>query len=196
MDLDNIKKTWQQAEIKPTIDEGKIQKMLDNRGQSAFNSIIKYEKVGMIGLIICALVSYPIFHKHMPVFWGYLVTCFIGIAWQYHKFRSLKNANIAESGIVEVSKFYYKYRKKVINELIVCVIWLLLFCAFFLYFELRQIDDPQLFRSLLFVFIGSFGFFTIIGFFIYKKLFWNNLKRIEASLKEVEEFEEDNNLNN
>lgn len=30
MDLDNIKKTWQQTDIRPDIDDDKIRKMLSN----------------------------------------------------------------------------------------------------------------------------------------------------------------------
>lgn len=193
MDLDNIKKTWQQAELKPTIGEEKIQKMLDNKGQSAFNSIIRYEKFGIIGLIICLLVAYPVFSRHMPVFYTYLITCLLGVAWQIYKFRTLKNANIADAGITDVAKLYYRYRKMIIKEFIVGLVWFLFFVILLGYLELSPKWGTNHFKNYLIIFVISMSIGILVGVFLYKKIYWNNLKRIEESLNEVEYFENENN---
>lgn len=58
MDLDNIKKVWQENNAKPDIKEHKIQQMLDNKGKGAFENLIKYEKLGLILAIICIPISF------------------------------------------------------------------------------------------------------------------------------------------
>jgi MFS family permease len=193
MDLDNIKKTWQQTDLKPTIGEEKIQKMLDNKGQSAFNSIMRYEKYGIIGLIICTLVAYPLFSRYMPVFYFYLIACIIGIIWQIHKFSLLKNANIAELSITKAAKFYYQYKGMIIKELIISCVLFFFFIMIFGYFELAPRWNTGHFKNYLVIFGVSVIVGVVFGVVFFKKIYWNNLKRIEKSLKEIECFENENN---
>lgn len=191
MDLDNIKKTWQQTDLKSKVDDSKIRKMLDNKGQSAFNSIMRYEKYGIIGLVICMLVAYPFFSEHKPVFYFYLVTCLVGIVWQIYKFKLIKSANIAELSITKAAKFYYQYRGMIVKELIVGCVWFLVFIILFGNFELAEKWDTGHFQYSLIVFIGSMFIGLLVGFILYRKLYWTHFKEIEKSLKEVEDFEKD-----
>lgn len=192
MDLDNIKKTWQQADLKPTIGEEKIQKMLDNKGQSAFNSIMRYEKYGIIGLIICVLVAYPLFSRYMPMFYFYLITCIIGIGWQIYKFRLLKKANIAELSITKAAKFYYQYKGMIIKELLIGCVWFFLLISLFGYLELTPKWNTSYFQYSLIAFVMSMIIGLLVGFILYRRLYWTHFNKIEKSLKEVEDFEKEN----
>lgn len=192
MDLDNIKKTWQQTTLRSAIGEEKIQKMLDNKGQGAFNSIMRYEKYSIVGLVVCMLIAYPLFSRFMPVLYSYLVTCLIGIIWQIYKFRLLKNANIAELSITKAAQFYYQYKRLIIRELIVGCVWFFFFIALFGYFELAPKWDTNHFQYSLIAFIISMIIGLFVAFFLYRKLYWNQFKKIEKSLKEIEDFEKEN----
>ncbi|GAB6010379.1 hypothetical protein [Dysgonomonas reticulitermitis] len=192
MDLDNIKKTWQQTDLKPTIGEEKIQKMLGNKGQSAFNSIMRYEKYSIIGLIACILIAYPLFSRHMPVFYFYLIACIIGIIWQVYKFSLLKNANIAELSITKAAKFYYQYKGMIIKELIISCVLFFFFVVLFGYFELAPKWNTGHFQYSLIIFVISMIIGLFVGLFLFRKLYWRQFKKIEKSLKEVEDFERDN----
>lgn len=191
MDLDNIKKAWQQTDLKSTVDDSKIRKMLGNKGQSAFNSIMRYEKYGIIGLVICVLIAYPFFSEHKQVFYFYLVTCLVGIVWQIYKFRLIKNANIAELSITRAAKFYYQYKGIIVKELIVGCVWFIFFIILFGYFELAEKRDTGRFQYSLIAFAASMCIGLLIGFILYRKLYWTHFKEIEKSLKEVEDFEKD-----
>ena len=192
MDLDNIKKTWQQTNLKSTVDDYKIRKMLDNKGQSAFNSIMRYEKYGIIGLVVCMLIAYPLFSEYKMVFYSYLVTCLVGIVWQIYKFRLMKNANIAELSITKAAKFYYQYRAMIVKELIVGCVWFLFFIVLFGYFELSPKWNTGRFQYSLIAFVISMSIGLLVGLVLYRKLYWTHFKEIEKSLKEIEDFEEDN----
>ena len=86
MDLDNIKKSWQNADIRPIIDEDKIQKILDNRGKGAFDALLKYDKLFFWLLIPCFLLGiFAIFYIHpLPGFF-YSVLVIIGFFGKHTK---------------------------------------------------------------------------------------------------------------
>jgi len=191
MDLDNIKKTWQETDIKPDIDNEKIRKMLSNEGHSAFNSLLRYERLGIAVLLLCLPLGYLVFSKYLP-----LALCFIGSAllallWQVFKLRKLKQMDMATMSITEVSCHVYWYRKIIIREFFVGAVWLICFFIFFGYYEL--IYDSASFTRQLIVLIAAIAIGIIVAFVIYKVLYLNNIKKLEAAIKELEDFEKDNN---
>ncbi len=76
MELDNIKKKWQSAEIKLDIDNEKICKMLSNDGHSAYNALLKFEKIGAFAMVICVILGCFVFSKYLPIFIVYTVSVF------------------------------------------------------------------------------------------------------------------------
>jgi hypothetical protein len=184
MDLDNIKKTWQQTDIRPDIDDDKIRKMLSNEGHSAFNSLLKYERFGIIMLIICLPIGYLVFGKYMPVAVSYIISVLLGILWQLYKYRKLKKVDMAQHSITEISNQVYRYRKIIYKEFIVGLVWFIAFVLFLGYWEFSDEGIP----SFIYIIAMAIAFVAVI--FTYKKLYWNNIKKLEAAIKEVEEFEE------
>ena len=190
MDLDNIKKTWQETEMKPTIDNEKIQKMISNEGRSAFNSLLRYEKLGIILLIICIPMIFALSLRHTPVIVFYLLSVAMFLVWQVYKFRKLRRINLSEMGITEISSHFYWYRKAILKEFVTGLVWIMFFFILFGYFELP--DDPDyLYRHLIILVIS-----VLIGLFvaiiIYKMIYWNNIKKMENSIGEIKDFEKDN----
>lgn len=190
MDLDNIKKSWQETEIRLTIDENKIEKMISNEGQGAYNKLLQYEKFGFWALIVCIPIGYFLFRKHLPVVILYITYVLFALFWQFHKIKKLKSANIQQMSITEVSKHIYQYRKTILKEFTIGIVW---FFSFFILLGYCEISErtAETFSIVVAIIIASaIGFAGVL--LSYKLLYWNNIKKLEASIKEVEEFEKDN----
>lgn len=186
MDLDNIKKTWQETDITPSIDEQKIEKMLSNEGNSAFNSLLKYEKLGRIAMIICLLIAYPVFSNHLFIFIFYSISCILGYFWQIHKIKKLKKIDIANQSITEISNQVYWYRKIISKEFIIGIGWFIGFVLLLGYLEL----SAKAMRPAVYITTMIIAFIGIL--ITYRLLYWNNIKKLEAAIKEIEEFEKEN----
>lgn len=190
MDLDNIKKTWQETEIKPTIDNEKIQKMISNEGRSAFNSLLRYEKIGIILLIVCIPMIFALSLRHTPVIVFYLFSVVVFLVWQVYKFKKLRRINLSEMGITEISNHFYWYRKVILKEFVAGLVWFIFFFILFGYFEL--LDDSDYFYKHLIILVISALIGLFVAIIIYKMIYWNNIKKMENSIREIQDFEEDN----
>lgn len=190
MDLDNIKKTWQETEMKPAIDEKKIEKMISNKGQSAFNSLLKHERNGIIMLLVCIPLGYLIFNKYLPVMIVYLSSIVVGLVWQVYKFRKLKEIDMSAMSITDISNRTYSYRKTLMKELAIGIVWLISFIILFGYFELLSYTSH--YNDVLIILIIMTIIALVAVIILYKILYWKNLKKLEESIKEVQEFEKEN----
>ncbi|NDV94403.1 hypothetical protein D0T84_05645 [Dysgonomonas sp. 521] len=205
MDLDNIKKTWQETEIKPTIDECKIQKMLDNKGQGAFERLIKYDKLFLWLLIPCFFAGILFFYMHYIPGTIYFIMMIYSFFWQRRKLKFMGAVNLSEMGILEVSKAITKYKKTILYEIMIGVVCLVVFFVPYLYFGMPGFlgkafgNDSEHVRSFLDTthLIVMFAVMIIttvaFSFILYKYMYFNNIKQIQESIKEIEYFEKDNN---
>lgn len=196
MDLDNIKKTWQATDLKSTVGEDKIKKMLDNKGRGAFANLLKFEKLFFLLLIPCLFFAIALFFMHLfpaIVYSALLIPAFV---WQNYKIRYLKGIDFSAMGILEVSKKMTRYKKFLFYEIVVGVVWAILFLVSYTYYGLPKIF-PRLFveggsnlYTIIFVSTVLLTFLSLTV--IYKYIYFNNIKKIQEAVKEVEEFEEDN----
>lgn len=199
MDLDNIKKSWQEAQVRLTIDEDKIQKMLDNKGKGAFSALLKFDRLGFWLLIPCLLLGIiGIFCIHLLPGIFYSILVIGGLFWQRYKIQYLKGFDLSEMGILEVSKCITKYKKFIIYEILIGAIAIVVFFIFYTYFglpemfpKLNEIEDSG--KFLLIMLITGIIATAIFSYLLYRYMYLNNIKRIEKSIKEIEEFEYDNN---
>lgn len=198
MDLDNIKKSWQQAGAGRTIDENKIQKMLDNKGKGAFDALLKYDKLFFWLLFPCLLLGLLgtfVVHWLPGIFYSLLVIG--GFFWQAYKIKFLKNINLSEMGILEVSKSITKYKKYITYEILVGTIAIVAFFIFYTYYGLPAMF-PRLYGGenapmiLFIILIIEILLTAILSFFLYKYTYLINIKKIEKAVKEIEYFENDN----
>lgn len=190
MDLDNIKKSWQETEIKPIVNEDKIQRMISNEGQGAYNKLLKHEKNGFWALIVCIPIGYLLFKQYLPVVILYITAVIFGLFWQFYKIKKLKMIHLDKMSITEVSKNIYLYRKNIFKEFTIGAIW---FFAFFIvlgYCKISERTDESSIISIGIIIASVIGFIGVL--LTYKLLYWNNIKKLETSIKEVEEFEKDN----
>jgi uncharacterized protein YneF (UPF0154 family) len=201
MDLDNLKKTWQQAEINPTIDEQKIRKMLDNKGQGAFEKLIKYDKLYLWLLIPCALAGVFFFYMHYIPGSIYIALVVIGFFWYRYKLRFLKAINLSEMNILEVSKRVIKYKKFIKYEILFGSVGAVVFFVPYIYYGIPEMmqdvlndSDMAIYRdtsvflvTLAIVIVVTF----LISFILYKVMYFDNIKQIQKSIKEIEDLERD-----
>lgn len=199
MELDSLKKSWQEANIKPAMDEDKIQYMINNQGHSAFSSLLKFEKIGIIAVTICLPLS--LIFKEIELVILYLVSVPIMIIWQIYKYKYLKKIDLTSMNILEVSKRITKYKKYLSIEFIIGLVWLIIFCLLFVFKALivdmaniRHIAVEQIETSVIVLsIIGIFILLVITATLLFKFLYLNNIKRIQSAIKEIQDFEQENN---
>lgn len=205
MDLDNLKKTWQETEVKPTIDECKIQKMLDNKGQSAFEKLIKYDKIFLWLLIPCIFGGIFFYYMHPIPGIIYSIVLIYGFLWQSYKLKFMKKADLSEMTILEASKCITKYKKLLLYEIIIGAVAVVVFFVPYVYFGIPGMinrmsgrDTEQVhaifdISHMAIMFVIMIVSVTVISFFLYKYMYFNNIKQVQNSINEIEEFEKENN---
>lgn len=196
MDLDKLKNTWQNAEIKLTMNENQIQQILNNKGKSAFNKLIRYEKIGFIvsflliiasiGLIIFSQIALKIKDDYFPLF--FCVSTILISIWQGYKYKFLNKIDTLKMDILQVSQNINTYKKYIVGEWIVAIIWTI---AMFLIFFINKLPNISLlYFTMIILAISAYA--ILITFIIYKLTISRYLINIEESIKEVEELKNDN----
>jgi type III secretory pathway component EscU len=188
MDLDNIKKDWEQVGVSASINEEKIKMMLNNKGQGAYANLLKYEKFFLKTLLPCFVLGI-IFYFISPYFSiAYSVLVIVSFFWQRYKIKYLEKTNFLEMDILEVSQRTNKYKSLLIKEILAGVILVFPLCGLYCYGAFYERSQQLFWISLSFMTIFVLAF----CFIIYRVLYYRNIKYIEQSIKEVEEFEKDN----
>lgn len=194
MDLDKLKESWQKAEIHPNISDDRIQSILENRNRGNFNFLIKTEKHFLILDIVVMLLGCLfgfVNYIFILLYVGLLLpACF----WQLYKIRFLKKTDMLSMGIVEISIRINKYRRFIIWEIIASIPVGLLFMLTFAIVVTHPKDYT--FHSLIpaFMLIAVTVVMTVaICIPIYLNMYMRTIKRIQQSIKEVEEFEKEEN---
>ena len=196
MDLDKLKNTWQNAEIKLTMNENQIQQILNNKGKSAFNKLIRYEKIGFIvsflliiasiGIIILSQIALKIKDDYFPLF--FCVSTILISIWQGYKYKFLNKIDTLKMDILQVSQNINTYKKYIAGEWIVAIIWTI---AMFLIFFINKLPNISLLYFIMIILAIS-AYAILITFIIYKLTISRYLINIEESIKEVEELRNDN----
>jgi len=195
MDLDKIKESWKQAKLEPGIGDEKIHKMLDNKGKSAFSLLYKYEMTGLIISLLCIPLAIYLFDEIITSIFFIFTVLFL-IAWQFYKVRFLSKINISYMGMLDLSLCIVKYRRLVYRELIGIIIWITVFCTL-TYIVLIYVRLGELLPTSFLVVTGLIFLALIIGgillsVFLYKIVYIKNIRKIEDSIREIEDFERDN----
>ena len=200
MDLDYIKKTWQQVDIESSIGEDKIQMMLDNKGQGALARLIRYEKFFLCLMVLCVLFGALFYILHPVTGIIYSITLVISFFWQSYKIKYLKNIDVSTMGILEVSKRITRYRQYITYEIIAGTVFALIFFSCYIFFAMpefvsivhhKPIGNQIPLFELVVSFVASLLLFAIIVYLIYRFMYIKNIRSIRKSIKEVEDFEQD-----
>ncbi|MDR2955431.1 MAG: hypothetical protein LBV43_10150 [Prevotella sp.] len=193
MELDNIKKTWQENEIKPSIDEEKIRRMLNNRSKNAFNRLFMVEMVYFILLIPCIFAGVWFYNLHPIPGILYFAGLVVSFVWQWYKISYLKKIDLIEMGILDVSKRITTYKKYLSYEIFIGAAWGLAVFICFTFFampvQIPELSSPDLSFILWIGLAAMIILFAILMILIYKFFYMNNIKKIQDAIKEIEEFE-------
>lgn len=190
MELDKLKKSWQQAEIKSSIDEDKIQRIINNRGKSAFNTLLKLERISFYASFCCIFFAVFIFFLSYTLGIVYSLLIPVAVYWQSYKIRYLKKTDFVQMNVLEISKHINKYKLFIKKELIAVTGFVVVFFGIYA-FELEYIFT-HLPLSMRAVIIGASVFITVLLLYlVYRFLYMDNIKKIEQAIKEVEDFEKE-----
>jgi len=195
MDLDKIKEVWKETPTLVNITEDNICKVLDRKGKTSLSRLLLYERIALF--LLPLLIVVPFIHDHfVPLFKypAYLKTvfisaCVISIFWQLYKLNLLKKINPDKTSILLSSKYIAYYKKCINYEIIAGLVFLLVFILL-LSFSLSGFFTKGI-KGIIFLtaMIVISVFLTILLYiYLYKK----NIKNIESSIKEIEDFEKDN----
>ncbi|NDW18482.1 hypothetical protein D0T53_06080 [Dysgonomonas sp. 216] len=198
MDLDKIKDIWKNTEISPSLNDENISRILNNKGKGALNRLLSYERLSMCLLPFCMLLPFihnKIFADIAPFplvsIVLFILFCSIGTFWQYYKVKLLKKINPNDMNIIEASKYITLYKKYINYELSIGIIWILTVISTYTYSLLHLFVDKVLPLFIIFV-LAEVIVAILFVYFFYRWMYTKNIRSIEHSIKEIEDFEKDN----
>lgn len=195
MDLDKIKETWDKINIHQDVEDQKIKDIIRSRARTAIDKLRILEATGMI--IILPLISLPFLLPDAASFfdgavkWIYVLFCVLGSLWQAYKFFLLKRINLLKAGIIECSKYILKYRLCLKFEILFSSLFVLLFNIILLYSKKNAISAEKI-LTVIGICVIFWLFIGVILFLLYKFLYFNQIRRIESALNEIESLEKEN----
>lgn len=192
-----MKKMWNNPDTPVYTDEGRIRDIIHSKVKTALERLITTETLFLFLVIplipmlfvldyfLGGLYTFPIFIKLT-----YAAFCAAGIVWQIYKRRLLKKADIVNTGIVACRKCFLKYRLCLKFEIIVGIVFFLVLHTAFVY-SWREIMTPHLFGIYCWFNVALVLVMLALIFYIYKRVYYKQIRKIEASLDEIEDMEKE-----
>ena len=200
MELDEVKKIWNEMDAlkeKQQISDNRIKEMLKKEGESALAKLIKNAKfytIAMIplGLMLC-LCSYKFFEAggyYLICPLAFLLICILMEPLEIYLYRLLKRIDFSRMSVKEVSEQILKYQNILRKCQMYGIIFFIVFMGIWLYlFYKLWFGSVIIWGFIIYVAVVYVGGIIAIPF-LYKKLYYNNINRINDSLKELKEFEQ------
>lgn len=191
MDLDKLKESWQKTDAKSTMDESKIQLIINHQGQSAFRSLIKTERILLITYIICVFLSF-VFRDLLCII-VYLASIVLGFVWQIYKYKFLKKIHLTEMPLLDIADKIATYKKYLYKEIYIGCVWAI---GFLILWIVRVVAQDLIRISpghkisiflLIIIFMGMFLFVGVISVALYKILYLDKIETIKEAIKDAEE---------
>lgn len=195
MELEDLKQNWQllnrRLEKTEVLNQKIVQEMLIKRTDSIYNKIYKAELTGLF-LSICFIpincFIYLIASAFIPIEWFIIlnITFLFTVIWQLTKVFRLKKFNIETENIYELSKIIVIYKKWIQREAVSCIPLVFVLLGIWIYYNIH------LFTPLLTLLTISIMAAAITyGFVWYFCIFSKNIRNIQKSLDELEDFYEE-----
>lgn len=197
MDLDKLKKDWQELDATPSsISEEKIKKMMDNKGQSALSKLKRMERIFLILILFC--VGVPFLHNYifgeklgynLFMIVLYVSFCVIAIFSQLYKLTILKKIDLEKSDILTCSKQILWIRKYLTMELFVGLIFAITMMVAFGVHTIKILPEYlQLYYTIYIVLLTAILIVVLLLF--YRATYRKYINQVKQSIDEVKEFEE------
>lgn len=191
MDLDKMKKEWQETPLEVNVGEEKIGQMIDNEGQSAFRKLLKYEQIGIIAAVILWFISGIFKYPELVLF--YRVTITLIFFWQIYKVVHLRKVDFIRMSILDISRYYIHYKKLAVYETVLGLVWFWVFACY--YANLEYVHNEFFREKYGFIVFGViFGLGFLACLWLIWRLQWRHIRQLGKSIQEVRELEKENNL--
>lgn len=195
MELEDLKRNWQllnrRLEKTEVLNQKIVQEMLIQRTDTIYNKIYKTELTGLL-LSVCFIsincFIYLIASAFIPIEWFIIlnIAFIFTVIWQLTKIFRLKKFNIETKNIYELSKIIIIYKKWIQREIISCIPLFPVLLGIWLYYNIHLLTP---FLILLTVTITVAA--IIYNFIWYFCIFSKNIRNIQKSLDELEDFYEE-----
>lgn len=196
MDLDAIKNKWQNQQIKSSLNDDVVEKMLNKKGGTALDKLKVVEKLFFILNTLCILVVPLLLIVGFSLFFiiGFGVLCVTSSVWSYYKMSMLRQINIITMNLLDVYSQVVKYRKLIIYELILGVCLIFLFDMWYIA-DIAHQHDEAFFSSNFYIlqFIILYVITLVICALLYYKLYWKNIKKLLKAIDEITSFTNEKN---
>jgi len=200
MELDEIKKIWDEMDSlkeKLQISDNRIKEMLKKTGESALAKLLKIGKISIIsiiplGLFMC-LLSFNFFKADGYYFICpllFLLICLLAFPFEIYCFRILKSIDFSNMTVVEVTERILKYQKIVKRAEMYGIIGAVIYLCFWYYLSYKLSFGSEVIWGLIIFMIIMCFVVVFLTRYLYKQLYYNNIKKISDSLKELREFED------
>ena len=199
MELDEIKNLWEKVNKlseKTSITKEKILKMLQSSYKGSMKSLLNFELLGTIITLPCAfllIVVYQLFYKAstlgMIAIYALSFAFVIGFFWQLYKYNYLKKIDIAKMNILQISEKMLKYRKYIVYEAIIAVAIFIVILIPLMYSVYTTNFGKEIYMPLISYYAIIFILGILLMLYLYKKMYFNNIKKIQESLAEIEDFQ-------
>lgn len=196
MDLDNIKKAWDDNTFTSSLTDDNIRHIIHKKGRTALSRLLWFEIIGLI--IVLPFVVVPYLHAlylprvPYPTFTKYffIACCIISFFWQIYKVQLLKKINLNRIDLISGLKFISKYKLYIKREVIAAVFFLCILLGSFCHEYQYIISEQGRLVYYLFNLTMLVTTCTIMLLF-YKYFYTKNIKNIITALEEIEEIEKD-----
>lgn len=198
MDLDNLKKVWNENQIElPSVPDDKILSILKGKGKTALYKLYIWELIGAV--IFLPLIIVPFIHNKFFIIFQYskfsqyflMAFCILGFFWQLYKIFILKKVDLRNNTIIMSSKYICRYKLCINSEVFISLLFISVFMVSFFYPVLGSIPDEK--RFLIYVIVAAWVVFILtLMWLIYKKFYRKQIRKIEESIMEIQDFERDN----
>lgn len=198
MDLDNLKKVWNENQIElPSVSDDKILSILKGKGKTALYKLYIWELIGAI--IFLPLIIAPFIHNKFFILFQYskfsqyflMSFCILGFLWQLYKILILKKVDLKNNSIIMSYKYICRYKLCINIEVFVSLLFISVFMISFFYPLSGSIPDEK--RYLIYIIVSVwFVIMLVLMWLVYKKFYRKQIRKIEESIMEIQDFEKDN----
>ncbi len=192
MDLDKIKKNWNNLDSTSLTDNRRVQDIIHSKAKTTLLHLINTE-IAFLLLIVLVSPLPVILDNVLPMRlqfpvstkWIYILFCLSGIIWQGYKLYLLNKIDIIKNGILLCTKYILKYRQYLNLEIWAGSIFILFICGSLLY-TWKSVLSVNGFIILCAINAGLWILISFCLYYIYKKGYYTRIKEIENSLREIE----------
>lgn len=198
MDLDNLKKIWNQTQVDlPPVSDDKMLSILRGKGKTALSKLYIWELTGAVVFLVLILVPciynqvLIIFSKSVLAMYFLISFCIFGFLWQLFKIWILRRVNLQKNSVLVSAKHICTYRLCINAEVFISILFVFVFMILYFYPWLGSMPDSK--PILLYVIIVSWiVVVALLIWLIYVRFYRKQIRKIEESIIEIEDFEKDN----